>query len=913
MNKKEHPKPRNTDRHKNPDRRKGDRHKTPRPPRPSTPHKKKPKSWKPVFVALDGEGFERDDRQFYGLFAVNHQEPILMNRDIPLRSILDALTQGRKRPTGHALIGYGLGYDFEQMLKWVSIDQVPAMEAGEWIDAPGGYALKVIRDKILMIADHKPEILPDGKEERVKQWWVMDVLSFFQKSFVKALEEWGVAEDFPELMAIVREGKATRGRFTIEDADSVIRYNQAELDLMEALMDRLYNAFAAAFHELHLPFRPSSRSWHGPGAMASLFLEETQWEAEHPPWDVLPESPNADWSPAGDRIPRHLFHRNTTAAPTPDGMAWYTQTLDEYAAAHAIDPEIWHYPFARSFFGGRIEEAAAGLFFATQHPLIDGDIRSAYPYAISLLPKWGPDALRYHEGAWPADQVRPMGMVHVRWQFPKGWYWYPFPYRYKHNVFFPQSGEGWVMTPEWEAVIQNGGAPYVEECEFLYIDGTSHADGESPMPEEHLSTTAKVMARMAALRLELKDRHDPAAMALKLLMNSGYGKLTQQVGLHRFFNDFAMAWITSVCRAKVWRAIAPVADRPVVVAVKTDGILTLEPLPYITEHTGSALGDFEVTTWDQLIQCLPGIYEIQKGDEVVPHYRGFGGGFDFQQALRAMRGEGDYPYQIHTFVSRSLGRQWHRALTPRGRALEALKRKASRWMAWRMHEARMTWRGTHPFPENPIQSHLIYAVRFMGGIDPAKHNKDYDWSRLPRSIRKKGGTTFDQMAEDSRWPEFGWSFASGDDLAQALADAHGDDPRYDYGTFMVSQKRASEADPEYQSWLEAIDQEERAKRRKPELFEHPVIPFQWETIERTFSLNLKAKRDQPEEFLDSSYQMWTKPKASPPIALPSTPYPITFTKHDWDAPDRPMDEGGLEDAIEMQILASGFEVGTIDY
>lgn len=106
----------------------------------------------------------------------------------------------------------------------------------------------------------------NAKRERVgKGITLYDCVSFFQTSFIKACEAY-LGEDFPHRDMIVTN-KAARGTFTVDDQDTVRAYNDAELELLIALMTELRERLNK------VGLRP--RRWDGPGAVAaSLLLRE---------------------------------------------------------------------------------------------------------------------------------------------------------------------------------------------------------------------------------------------------------------------------------------------------------------------------------------------------------------------------------------------------------------------------------------------------------------------------------------------------------------------------------------------------------------------------------------------------------------------------------------------------------------
>lgn len=440
-----------------------------------------------------------------------------------------------------------------------------------------------------------------------------DVQGFFQTSFVQALKKWGFKND-PRL-EIITTGKAARGGFKREDVEDVAAYNKAEMDLLEELMFRVYDSFKAAYEKAGLTFRVNSQTWSGPGVFANDFLKQTHFNEEHgQPSDVM----------------KKKYRRGKRT---------------EFGNAHALD-----YPFSLAYYGGRIELAGAGRFGRGY----GYDVNSGYPYAISLLPKWSEaDFNLYSYIGLVNDKKarafldrRLMGVYKVRFSFPEGWTWYPFPVRSTEggspNVFYPRHGVTHIMSAELFAALDTLTEEELANVSILdafVLENTDgYGDALSRMPNERLSTTARETFKMAEVRLACKaagkrlgtkgerpgdDTLSTAEKALKLILNSLYGKTVQQIGSHKYYNDFAAAWITSVCRALLWRAIAPERATNNVLMTMTDGIYSLVRLPFAEARITDALGDWEADGFDFIETFKPGIYRYFHDGEMTYRVRGF--------------------------------------------------------------------------------------------------------------------------------------------------------------------------------------------------------------------------------------------------------------------------------------------------
>jgi len=133
----------------------------------------------------------------------------------------------------------------------------------------------------------------------------------------------------------------------------------------------------------------------------------------------------------------------------------------------------------------------------------------------------------------------------------------------------------------------------------------------------------------------LKSIGNPAEYAIKITINAGYGKLAQRAGaklkkdgkwrippFHQL--DWA-GYITSHCRANIWRAIMCVGWENVI-SIETDGIFTTKrinvdtlPVAHCTTPItiGKKLGEWEETQWDGMIAIQSGIYWLRSDDEWI--------------------------------------------------------------------------------------------------------------------------------------------------------------------------------------------------------------------------------------------------------------------------------------------------------
>lgn len=765
------------DRHKN----KGDRHKPGyvRPSRrnakpPGRPRTKPltdamPKGWNGHFIAVDGEGWKGR----YNLLACSALDYDLYSaRGLPTRACLSYLSSWGVK-SGDALIGFGLSYDFENLLRDVPDEDYKKLLLGEKINFFEFEIKAYIPRKFIEIKKKLNSVDKNGKP-RTKTIFLQDVLGFFQTSFIKALEKFNIP-----VPAIIEEGKAMRGEFKAKDLPFIKRYNREELRLLIELMESLRTSGKEAFEAINLKPNFTPRTWFGPGAWASNFLRQTDWVKEHPPfaglvfkqlqdemeayldlspWKINSEkkeleklileieqekklimrgkkellatvegdlfreirqlggiAPSVAWQGEyRESIPRTLKRKKGRPLDAiADGLGysvtvlldhirdyrpetgtgldhqariaaemdpeWYALTDTQHGLAKAwvtqadLIPDkkamkeiadLRQYPFAAAFFGGRIESAAVGEFRGNFY---DYDINSAYPFAIANLPWWDESDLRRVEGF---DALNRIGMYYVSWDCPEGANFYPFPYRSgSGNVFYPRQGSGWYMAPEVFAALQVWGDSVHVSHGYVLVDTDGAGDGVTRLPEAKLCTTARKIAEMAVIRMKAKKEGMSYEKPLKLVMNSVFGKLIQQVGSHKFLTPFAASWITATCRSIISRSIKG-DDAKNIISIMTDGILSKTPLPV---DLGDNLGQFELKEFTHVIQFMPGVYllENEKTGKKESKYRGMDKTFDPETAKNILWEEyweekikegdeiksvkhGAYPVKINVFVTRNL-------------------------------------------------------------------------------------------------------------------------------------------------------------------------------------------------------------------------------------------------------------------
>lgn len=273
----------------------------------------------------------------------------------------------------------------------------------------------------------------------------------------------------------------------------------------------------------------------------------------------------------------------------------------------AVPPEPVNELTRHAYFGGRFDCAMFGWF----SDIWQYDIKSAYPDQIRFLP-----CLKHAEWAHESagfERIRPrkFGLYHVEWRVHDESPWPPFPHRtVQGNVFYPYTGSGWYHADEVAAAIAMYDSDQIQITEAWHLE--PHCEH---VPFDFVDS-------LYALRKELESTGGyDKGVVIKLILNSLYGKLAQQVGgrWRTFERDgkkfreqlpppfqcfFWAGAITAGTRAKILRALA---DNPRdVIGIATDSLVSMRELDFLP--LGSELGEWDFKHLCEYIQISNGVY-----------------------------------------------------------------------------------------------------------------------------------------------------------------------------------------------------------------------------------------------------------------------------------------------------------------
>lgn len=403
------------------------------------------------------------------------------------------------------------------------------------------------------------EIRGEGRGDRTTVT-IDDILPFFSSAFLPAVESILSDELTPEDREVIAHGKAARGTNTWDDMPEVQRYWRAEIMLMQRLAERFRDVMFSAGFML--------RDWYGPGALSS-YLFRTQ------------------------KLKSHIVN-GPPELPKPVHIA------SKYAYA-----------------GGRFELYRMGRFTGPVHAI---DINSAYPYAMSKAPSLGMEHGYWRHVERP-DRITYFGVYRIQFKAPEAG---PFEARAmplfhrddRGSISYPNVLQGWYWSPEAQCIAGFDGVEIVEGWEWI-------SDGNRPF---------LFLQEMYNRRQEIGKRN-VMSMPYKFGPNSMYGKFAQRVAFRETKDGRKLppathclplaGWVTSYTRAMLFNVLRQIpVDQ--LIAVETDGLYTTCDVRKLRGLTfGAGLGEWDHTTYDEMLYMQSGVYHRRKGtDWLAPKSRG---------------------------------------------------------------------------------------------------------------------------------------------------------------------------------------------------------------------------------------------------------------------------------------------------
>lgn len=359
----------------------------------------------------------------------------------------------------------------------------------------------------------------------------------------------------------------------------------------------------------------------------------------------------------------------------------------------------------RAYYGGRIETAAVGM---VPGPLFYYDIASAYPAATRELPC-------FRHGEWRKQRKAPeagaVALVSIAWR-PKSHrgrpIWGPFPVRKRKgdSLRYYAEGSGVYWWHEVEPWLQRE-SPVVVRIRSARVWHRECSHAPFAWVEE-----------LYDRRVALKRAGDPGEYALKLVLNSIYGKLAQKIGRAPFQCFEWAGMITAATRARIAELLIRYPRDVMIVA--TDGAIATRELDILPEDE-SRLGAWSFGgrfKWADVWQ--PGFYILSDGKVRT---RGFTRRDVNVQAFRREWRARTLFGRVPVSRNRVIG---YRAATSRGTLKDFCR--------WDTEESEVSFL---PGPRRVATSHRILRGRDMALRTVAPANRAEDSARaLPEDMRR---------------------------------------------------------------------------------------------------------------------------------------------------------------------------------
>lgn len=326
-----------------------------------------------------------------------------------------------------------------------------------------------------------------------------------------------------------------------------------------------------------------------------------------------------------DELRRRMYGANLRIQEWhgPGALATYANKQHTINGSMAKGPDEVREAARYAYAGGRFEMFTFGR---SHGPIYSLDINSAYPHAIRQLPNLA-------NGEWVRREcpttVSRFGVYHVR-LLPKAGDSFlpvrpgPLFHRDKMgNISFPWQLDGWYWSPEVKNLIK-----HIPRDRYEIDECWDFVEFSNDRPFDWVNNTYE-------LRRQWKKQKNASQLALKLLLNSLYGKMAQRVGWNeikrtppRWHQLEWAGWVTSYCRAMLWDAMQRIPQERLI-AVETDGLYTTMPPDVVlgdsygrTEVAGIRSGDYasstelggwEVETYDEILYVQSGLAWLRKG------------------------------------------------------------------------------------------------------------------------------------------------------------------------------------------------------------------------------------------------------------------------------------------------------------
>lgn len=522
-----------------------------------------------IFHAVDGEGQNINGRHEYVLLSVGSEsvsDPAGLSWDQIFTFLWEQFTA---LPAGkHVFTGFYLGYDFTEWLRSLPEDRARMLFTDR------GKALRVRTTRSVDGDTHFPVYVDN---------WEIDLLGNkrFKVRRVGAEKWMFICDSGPffqsSFLTAIDPEKWDDPVCTLDEFREIERGKKDRSGAVLGPKMVQYNRLENRVHErlmtryeqglIALEIGLSPQQWFGPGQVAQTWMGQRR------------------------KIPTAKQIRETV----PD---WFRDSA------------------RKSYIGGWFELFAHGHIPGESH---EYDINSAYPHIIANLPcllhgtySQGRGRPRVCDGTLQLVRATVHGNTEGQPRHPIG----SMLHRTRTgSILRPTRTAGWFWVHELQAAQRAGCVTEIE-----YHEWQQYKPCSCPPPLAEI-------AKLYDFRQKV-NKKSALGRAIKLLINSIYGKFAQSIGTPKYGNPIYASLITAGCRAMILDAIASHPEgMNNVIMVATDGVYFLDAHPGLP--LSSQLGDWEHTTHDNLTLYKPGVYwddktrhAVAAGDKPVFKARG---------------------------------------------------------------------------------------------------------------------------------------------------------------------------------------------------------------------------------------------------------------------------------------------------
>jgi len=288
----------------------------------------------------------------------------------------------------------------------------------------------------------------------------------------------------------------------------------------------------------------------------------------------------------------------------PGAIASFVLRQENIHAHMAATPEPVREAAQYAYAAGRFELPKAGRF----ETVYSVDQNSAYPNAIAQLPSLA-------NGEWVRVVGKPkrlarFGVYRIksepRFQDMLSRKLAPLFHRDgQGRISYPWINDGWYWSPEVSLIFHDSRFTILEGWEFI------PSTNERPFA---------FVAGMFNKRLQWQREENSAEYALKIALNSLYGKMAQRVGWDtekrkppRWHQLEWAGWVTSYTRACIYR-MSQRLGLDSIVAIETDGIYTTRDPRTANVVHDTALGEWKISNYGETFYIQNGLAWLRKGE-----------------------------------------------------------------------------------------------------------------------------------------------------------------------------------------------------------------------------------------------------------------------------------------------------------